>query len=216
MKLGKTLTAAFASLAMILVGCENKKTFGSHDHDGDGEPSHGASSCPSPVQDDHNGDSKPILGAGARDNHQGHNHDAESQDEHEGDDHAEKVAGPNGGRVIKVVEPSAEFLVTQDKKVIITFLGENNQPLAVASQTVSIVCGDISKPTKLTLVKTDDSRAMISDGALPEGNRYPIIVTFRSSPDAVPVIAQFSLNLDECPNCHYKKYACICDPGHDD
>jgi hypothetical protein len=39
-------------------------------------------------------------------------------------DHDKKEAGPNGGRLLTALDPHAEFFVTADRKVQITFLDE--------------------------------------------------------------------------------------------
>lgn len=231
MKLTNTLTAAFTALTFVIVSCDEKKpavphdhdgdgipdhgpgAHGKpvpHDHDGDGKPDHGPGAHPAGVPHDHDGDGKPDHGPGAHDDHSGHDHGADGH----GHQHAKKVAGPNGGRMIMSIEPHAEFLVTDDRKVRITFIGENNRPLAVAAQSVSIICGDRSNPTTLTLVKEANASSLLSTGTLPEGNNFPTIVTLKSTPDAAPVRAKFILNLSDCPSCDYKEYACTCDHGH--
>ena len=49
----------------------------------------------------------------------------------DGHDHAKKVAGPNGGLIITAVEPHCELLVTPERKLKITFLGDDNKPAAL-------------------------------------------------------------------------------------
>ncbi len=157
--------------------------------------------------------------ANAEDGHTGHNHGkdekkhAEKAHDH-GHDHAKKIAGPNGGKIITTVEPHAEFFVTKDRKVRITFLDKNNKPIAVTDQTVTIVCGDRKSPTKLTPKKEADGKSLLTAGTLPKGNNIPTIVTFKMKPDGKKIRARFSLKLTDCPNCDYKEYACTCDHGH--
>jgi len=240
MKLTKPLIATFTALSFIIVGCEDKKTAVPHDHDGDGKPDHGpgehpkaapvphdhdgdgkpdhgpgAHPAPTPVPHDHDGDGKPDHGPGAHDTHSDHDAGAEAKpDAHAGHDHAKKVAGPNGGKIITTVEPHAEFFVTADRKVRVTFLSDDNKAVAVATQSVSIVCGDRSNPTMLTLVKEADGNSLLSTGTLPAGNNFPTIVTLKTTPDAALVRAKLILNLSDCPTCKYKEYACTCDHGH--
>ncbi|MEJ6571737.1 MAG: hypothetical protein QNL01_16300 [Akkermansiaceae bacterium] len=244
MKLTKPLIATFTALSFVIVGCEDKKAAVPHDHDGDGKPDHGPGAHPAPatapvphdhngdgipdhgpgahpaptstpVPHDHDGDGKPDHGPGAHDHdaveHKGH--DAHGED-HAGHDHAKKVAGPNGGKVIITVEPHAELFVTADRKLRITFLGEDNKGIAVAAQSVSVVCGDRSKPTMLTLVKEADGNSLLSTAALPAGNNFPTIVTLKTTPEAAPVRDRFILNLNDCPTCKYKEYACTCSHSH--
>ena len=59
----------------------------------------------------------------------GHKHeDADHEHEHG------KESGPNGGRLITSVEPHAEFLVTKDRKVQITFVGHDDKVVPASAQ----------------------------------------------------------------------------------
>lgn len=193
----KTTTAALAALAFAFVGCEDKKTAVPHDHDGDGKPDHGPGAHGTPVPHDHDGDGKPDHGPG----------------EHGDHDHAKKVAGPNGGKIMSAPSFKNELFVTDDRRVRITFLDEHNKPVAVGTQEVGIVGGDRSNPTTLTFTKAEDGMSLISSGTLPEGNNIPVIITVKTQPDAKPARASLSLNLADCPTCDYKEYACTCDHG---
>ncbi|MBT8037607.1 MAG: hypothetical protein KJO21_08690 [Verrucomicrobiae bacterium] len=210
MKASTTLTLAASLVTLIIMGCNEKKTTVPHDHDGDGIPDHGPGAHGKPVPHDHDGDGKPDHGPGAHNNHSNNDHGHDH-----GHDHAEKVAGPNGGKIITAIEPHAEFFVTDDRKVRITFLDDDHQPIAVANPSVSIVCGDRSNPTTLTLTKEAYGMSMISDNTLPTGNNFPTIVTFKNTPDATPVRAKFTLNLSDCPSCTHKEYACTCEHAHE-
>ncbi|MCB1085430.1 MAG: hypothetical protein KDM63_00170, partial [Verrucomicrobiae bacterium] len=95
MRSGRNLTTLLAGLALSLWGC------GGHDHD----------------DHDHDHD------------HADHDHAHDGDHEHSADYVAEKgesgekkQAGPNGGRVVTVVEPAVEFFVTDDRKVRLTFV----------------------------------------------------------------------------------------------
>ncbi|MEC5129461.1 hypothetical protein VSU19_22055 [Verrucomicrobiales bacterium BCK34] len=146
----------------------------------------------------------PALQADEKDHkheeHEGHDHDHE---------HAE--AGPNGGKVLHEVEPHLEFFVTEDRKVQITALGEDGKAVPIGEQTVRITGGSRSNPTRMTLAKSGD--VLISDVAFPEGNDFPVVVQIKPAADAKAVIEKFNLNLNDCPTCDYKEYACTCDHG---
>lgn len=193
-------TVTLAALTLALVSCDDK---GAHDHD------HAHHTQSTGVPHDHDGDGVPDHGPGAHDDHSGHDHG-----DHAGHDHAKKVAGPNGGRIFSGTDFRAEFFVTDDKKVQITFLDEENKAIPPAAQTVSIICGDRSNPTTLTPTKKGDSIALISSATIPAGNNYPTIITVQTNPDAAPARAKFSLNLSQCSSCDYKEYACTCDHHH--
>lgn len=126
-------------------------------------------------------------------------------------DHAKekKIIAPNGGRIITAVEPHAEFLVTKDRKVQITFLGEDGKAIAPASQVVTVTAGERSSPTKLTFAKSGNM--LVSDGVLPAGNDFPTVVQIKATPDAKAVTEKFNLNLSKCPTCSFAEYACTCE-----
>ncbi|MET0261503.1 MAG: hypothetical protein ABW223_01305 [Rariglobus sp.] len=122
--------------------------------------------------------------------------------------HEAVAAGPNKGRLLTVVEPHAEFLVTADRKVQITFVGEDGKPVPPGDQVVTVTAGDRSAPTKLTFAKTGD--VLLSDAPLPAGNNFPAVVQFKITPDAKPVYARFNINLAICGECKNPEYACTC------
>ena len=205
MKLKKQLTVTCTALTFAFVAC-NEKNHVAHDHDGDGIADHGPGEHGKAVAHDHDGDGKPDHGPGE--------HEAHEADH--GHAHAEKIAGPNGGKIITSVEPHAEFFVTADNQVLITFLDESNQAITITSQKVTAVCGDRSNPTLLSFAKHAYGMSLLSNETLPAGNKYPIIITFNMTADADPVRAKFTVNLSDCPDCDYKEYACTCDHAHND
>ncbi|WP_193214264.1 hypothetical protein [Luteolibacter marinus] len=123
--------------------------------------------------------------------------------------HEKHEAGPNGGRVIDKVEPHFEFFVMPDKKLKLTFLGEDGKAVALKEQTVTAIGGERSKPTRFTFAKDGD--ALVSDKPLPEGKLVPIVLMVKMTPDAKTVTEKFNVNLAECPTCEHMEYACTCD-----
>ena len=144
-----------------------------------------------------------------------HKHDHKDGHKHDGEDgHShDKQAGPNGGRVLHDVDPHAEFLVLEDRKVRITFLGDDLKPVAAGDQVVSVIAGDRSDPTELTFKKDGD--VLVSDKALPASDNFPVIVMIAPKKDADEVIVKFQADMRDCPSCDYLEYACICDHGDD-
>ena len=126
--------------------------------------------------------------------------------------HEKKVPGPNGGRILTSIEPHAEFLVTADRKVQITFVDDDGKTIAPAEQVVTVTTGERSAPVKMTFAKTDT--AFLSEQAVPEGNNFPVVVQIKTSPDAKAIVEKFTLNLSICPDCKYAEYACICSHTH--
>lgn len=134
--------------------------------------------------------------------------------EHKHDHDHEKIkAGPSGGRLITEVEPHAEFFVNKENKVEIRFVDDDNKVVAPGSQVVTVTLGDRSAPTKLAF--TQDGNKLISDKAIPSGNDHPTVVQIRAKEGAKPVNEKFNLNLEQCPTCKNKEYACTCEHGHD-
>jgi hypothetical protein len=128
-------------------------------------------------------------------------------------DHAHIKAGPTGGRIIHGVEPHAEFFVNKDKKVEIRFVNDDNKVVAPGNQAVSVTLGDRSSPTKLAF--TNDGKKLTSDKTIPEGNDLPTVVQIKATPESKTVTEKFNLNLEQCPSCKNKEYACECHHGHD-
>jgi len=127
-----------------------------------------------------------------------------------GHSHAKKEAGPNGGRLITSIDPHAEFFVTADRKVQITFVGEGEKPVAPADHVVAVTTGERTAPVKLTFVKSGE--VLLSEQTIPEGHNLPVVLQIKQVPDAKAVVERFTLNLSQCPECKLAEYACIC--GH--
>ena len=126
--------------------------------------------------------------------------------------HAKKEAGPSGGRVVISVTPRYEFFVTPEKKVKITFLGDDGKAVPAKDQIVTATGGDRTAPTKLTFAKDGDS--LVSNKPLPEGKELPIVVQVKVTPDAKTVSEKFTVNFAICPECKHPEYACTCDHHH--
>jgi hypothetical protein len=133
---------------------------------------------------------------------------AADKDKH---DHETK-AGPTGGRLITEVEPHVEFFVNKDKKVEIRFINDEMKVVAPGEQLISVMLGDRAAPTKLSFTKDGDK--LISDKTVPEGNDLPTVVQIREKAGAKAVNEKFNLNLEQCPTCKNKEYACTC--AHED
>ena len=124
--------------------------------------------------------------------------------------HETIATGPNKGRLLKGVTPAAEFLVTSERKVQITFVGADGKAVAPADQVVTVTTGDRAAPT--TLGFTKQGNVLVSDAALPAGNDFPTVVQIKPTADAKATVARFNLNLSICGECERPEYACIC--GH--
>lgn len=126
-------------------------------------------------------------------------------DEH-GQAHA--IVTPNGGRLVTSIDPRAEILVADDGRVKITFLDDTGAAVASAGQDVSLIAGDRNNPIRLSFAA--DGVGLVSEGTLPIDKAIPVVVAFKSSPEAKLVRERFTLNMSECPSCDNKEYACAC------
>lgn len=143
-------------------------------------------------------------------NSQAQDHGEHAHD-HEHGHESEKMAGPNGGRVVSIVDPALEFFVAEDGKAIVTFLDDAGAAIPPAGQEVTLVGGDRSDPTTFRFARVGDS--LVSDQALPVDKAIPLVLQVRSAPGAKVVRERFNLNLAKCPTCEFAEYACAC---HDD
>ncbi len=141
-------------------------------------------------------------------------HAAEKHDHDHGDHkHEKKEAGPNGGRILHSVEPHLEFLITADRKIRLTPLGEDNKPVALKEQSATATGGDRSNPTKFSFVK--DGETLVSEQSLPAGNdNPPLILQIKLTAQSKAVTERFNINLADCGSCKHKEYACTCDHDH--
>ncbi|HTO02735.1 MAG TPA: hypothetical protein VL069_03490 [Opitutus sp.] len=126
-----------------------------------------------------------------------------------GHTHAKKTAGPNGGRVIEGIEPRAEFFVTPERKVQITFLAKDDTPITPDAQNVAVTAGERTAPTRLTFAKTGN--VLLSNAALPAGNDFPVVVEITPAPGGKKVLDKFYFDSAQCSECKHAEYACICE-----
>ena len=114
-----------------------------------------------------------LNAAPEKDEHAGHDQEAAAHDadDHAGHDHDNPAPGPNKGKVFTNVEPHAEFFVTKDRKIQITFLDHDNKVVPVTGQSVKIICGSRSAPTQMTFEKKDN--ALRLDQAAPGRHAHP-------------------------------------------
>lgn len=145
----------------------------------------------------------------AQQDHSAHAHEGQDHGENAGHAHESAKAGPNGGKVIHSVQPHFELFIQDDRKVRITFLGEDDKPITPAGQIVSGIGGSRSDPTKLSF--TESNGVLLSHAPLPEGNTVPLIIRIQTKADSKVVTERININMAQCPTCAYKEYACVCD-----
>jgi hypothetical protein len=128
---------------------------------------------------------------------------AVAQDKH---DHAHK-ASPKGGRLLDKTEPHAELVVETNRSVTINFYNDDMKPIAVTTQTVTVIASAKEKTT-IEFEKKGDS--LVSKTKLPEGEGYNLVVQFKQTADAKPMNIRFKLDLGTCGECKRAEYACVC------
>ncbi len=126
--------------------------------------------------------------------------------------HAAKVtAGPKGGRLLDATPLKAEFLVTAERHVEITFYDDHSNPILPGTQIVAVNAEPAGGRVSLEMKKT--ATEFVSQASLPAGEPYRVVVQIRATPDAKPQNFRLDLNLATCGECQRKEYACICE-GH--
>ncbi len=118
-------------------------------------------------------------------------------------------AGPKGGSILEKTEPHAEFVVEKDRTVTVNFYNKEMKPVAVTTQTVTVIAD--AKPGKATLLFEKKGDSLVSKTKLPEGDGYNLVVQFRQSAEAKPQNFRMKLNLTICGECKRAEYACTCE-----
>ncbi len=118
------------------------------------------------------------------------------------------VGGPKGGRLLEADGQKAEFFVTKDRKVEITFYDAALKPIAPGEQVVAITAEPKSGRAKIDLEKT--ATGYVSKTPLPEGDPYRVVVQMRAKADAKPQNFRVDFNLETCGECKRAEYACTC------
>jgi hypothetical protein len=119
-------------------------------------------------------------------------------------------AGPKGGRLLEKTTPAAEFFLEKDHTATITFYDAALKPVAVGEQNVSVLADGKAGRTKVEFEKKGD--VLVSQGKLPDGDGYNLVVQFKQNAHARPQNFRFALELHACGGCKRAEYACTC--GH--
>jgi hypothetical protein len=123
----------------------------------------------------------------------------------------ETVGGPKGGRLLESTPLPAEFLVTPDGKIEITFYDDARVPVAPVNQVVVVTAEPKSGRTQIELERT--ATGFLSKAPLPAADApYRVVVQIRPNAGARPQNFRIDLNLEKCGGCQRSEYACIC--GH--
>ena len=150
---------------------------------------------------------------------QDHDHDSVAEkgasgeaDQHDSDGHTDeaKTPGPNGGRLIASVSPAIEFLVTDERRVKLTFVDSAAEPMDAPEASFSLTGGDRQSPVELSFSR--DGEVYMSNEALPDGDIVPVILSISLAGATEPTLERFNVDFSICSECQLVEYACIC--GH--
>ena len=119
------------------------------------------------------------------------------------------VAGPKGGRLLETEPNRAEFFVTSDRKVEITFYDAALKPVAPGDQVVTVIAEPADGKKPIALEKT--ATGFVSQQSLPAGEPYRVVVQTRAQAGAKPKNFRVDLNLATCGGCQKAEYACTCE-----
>ncbi|HEX5219601.1 MAG TPA: hypothetical protein VFZ59_08530 [Verrucomicrobiae bacterium] len=89
------------------------------------------------------------------------------------------VATPKGGRALDKTSPLAELVIEKDRTVTINFYIADTKPVAVTTQTVTLIADAKSGKQTLEFEKKGDPLA--SKTKLPEGDGYNLVVQFKTN-----------------------------------
>ncbi|MBX3750198.1 MAG: hypothetical protein KF897_08925 [Opitutaceae bacterium] len=118
------------------------------------------------------------------------------------------VAGPKGGRMLIAHPVRAEFFVTTERRVELSFFDEAGKTVSPGTTAVTVTAETTGGRVAVPLVSQDAT--LVSVEPLPPGDPYRVVVQVRSAPGARPSNFRIELNLHECGECQRAEYACTC------
>lgn len=125
------------------------------------------------------------------------------------------VPGPKGGKLLENASPRAEFLLLPDRKVAITFYGEDLKPVPATAQAV-VVYADV-KPTRVKLEFENKDGVLTSKTPMPPDDGYGVVVQIKPTADAKAQTFKIKFHEELCPTCKRAEYACTCpEDKHDE
>lgn len=128
---------------------------------------------------------------------------------------APRVAGPNGGRIVKGPGGTqAEFHVGPDRFARVRALGADLKPEAADNLSATLRVQKPAKARTIAFTRTGGGDAgpvhLISSSPLPADDVYPVALALKSGKKSANI--RFTINLEVCGGCKLSEYACIC--GH--
>jgi hypothetical protein len=118
-------------------------------------------------------------------------------------------AGSHAGRILDYGSGKADFIVNSDHTVTVVFYDEAmNKQLAAEKQVVTVIAEAPGGKTTLPLAVRDGK--MISEGKLPPGHGYNLVVQIKADSNAKPKNFRVPFDLSTCAECGKAEYACTC------
>ncbi len=125
------------------------------------------------------------------------------------DKHEHKVIpGPLGGKILEIEPLHVEFFVNKERKVVVAFYDEKMKPIKAGSQVVTAVAE--AKSGKITLAFEKSGDNFLSKTAMPDGNKYRVILQIKPTAEAKQQNLRLDFNSDICEECKRAEYACTC------
>ena len=118
------------------------------------------------------------------------------------------VAGPKGGRLLFADPVRAEFFVTAERRVEISFYDRVGKLVPPGAATVMVTAETTNGRVAVPLAPKE--LTLVSVEPLPPGDPYRVVVRVRPSPEVRPSNFRIELNLHECGECQRAEYACTC------
>ena len=121
--------------------------------------------------------------------------------------HGDVELGPNGGRLLEFSKNETLHgeVTVKDGKFNIALLDKDMKPVAVAAQTLTATSGNVKKPSKLEVTKTETG---FSVPVVKEGEW--LILQFKETEKGKAVTARLHYDTGNCDACDAPEWICKC------
>ncbi len=123
--------------------------------------------------------------------------------------HERITIGPNGGRLLMIdstTTPNVEFTLN-DNKAHIELLDAKRKSIPLTDQSLTVIAGSRSNPTRLTAEKIDNKFVA---GPLPDGDDYFIVFRLKESKKASALTFRLHYYTISCGECDRIEWLCLC------
>lgn len=122
--------------------------------------------------------------------------------------HSDKEIGPNGGRIVEFSTNQTlhgEVTLTNGT-FFVALLDKNMKPLPIKEESLAVTGGSRTNPESPKVEKRDN---LFAFRAL-KGDSYLLVLQFKDSPSAKPIIARFEYDSSICGGCKKGEWLCDC------